>query len=99
MKQHIMRRHRGMFARSAAVALIAAGMIGTMAGSTAAWARDHQATDMQLDAELNNLFTQRYRPDPLAGAYDWVQPRSGLHGIEFVSPQRDFQLQGRGLGG
>jgi hypothetical protein len=98
MKHHTTRSHRATRARSAAAALLAAGMIVATAGSTVAWAADRQATDAQVDDAINHTFTQRNRADPFDGAYDWVQPQSHLRGTGLVSPQRDFQLQGRGLG-
>jgi hypothetical protein len=98
MTEHTTRFRRATLARRAAAAMLAVGMIATAAGTTTAWARDHQATDAQVDDEINHLFTQRHSPDPFNGAYDWVQPRAGLRGTGFVSPQRDFQMQGRGLG-
>jgi len=98
MSEHDTGLRRGVFTRTAAAALLAAGMITAMAGSTAAWAADRQATDAQVDDAINHTFTQRDRGNPLSGAYDWVAPRAGVHGTDFVAPQRDFQLQGRGLG-
>ena len=75
-------------------------MTALIAGATSAKAWDQQATDAQMDNELNYGaagYPGLFNPQPRSGAYASARPSAHIHGIGggFPAPEHDFQLEGR----
>jgi hypothetical protein len=85
---------RKTLARSFAALLAVAAMTAVTASTARAW--DQQATEAQMDNELNHGAAGGYARH-LSGAYASAHSRVHFRGIGVGAPasQRDFQLEGR----
>ena len=87
--------------KSLAAALTVAALTTLAAGATPAKASDQQATEAQMDNELNYGVAGRHRgvvsPQPWSGAYASANRSAHIRGIgrALPTPGRDFQLEGR----
>jgi hypothetical protein len=86
---------RGTLARSIATVLAVAA-IAVTAGMSTAKAWDQQATEAQMDDELNQRAAGAYSRH-LSGPYASAHSPGRFRGIGVAIPpaQRDFQLEGR----
>ena len=92
---------RKTLARSFAALLAVAAMTAVTASTAKAW--DQQATEAQMDNEINYraaggyayAASSRHR----SGAYASAHSPAHIRGFGVAAPQRDFQMGGRGLGG
>jgi len=87
---------RKTLGRSFTAMLAVAAVTTVMAGVTTAKAWDQQATEAQMDNELNHggygySATSRHLSGPYASAHSPAHIRS----FGAAAPQRDFQLEGR----
>jgi hypothetical protein len=84
-------------------AVLAVAAMTVLAGANTAKAWDQQATEAQMDNELNYraaggyayAASSRHR----SGAYASAHSPAHIRGFGVAAPQRDFQMGGRGLGG
>jgi hypothetical protein len=87
--------------KSLAAALTVAALTTLVAGATPAMAWDQQATEAQMDNELNYTATAGHRgfvnSEQFSGAYASARPSARIRGIGggFRAPEHDFQLEGR----
>ena len=92
---------RKTLARSFAAALALAAITAVTAGVSTANAWDQQATEAQMDNELNYGVNGGYgysaHARDLSGAYASARSRAHIRGNGGSAPawQRDFQLEGR----
>jgi hypothetical protein len=87
---------RKTLARSFTAVLAVAAMTAVTAGISTARAWDQQATEAQMDNELNQRAAGGYSRH-LSGAYDSAYSPAHARGNGGAVPtfQRDFQLEGR----
>ena len=92
---------RKTLGRSFTAALAIAAMT-VLAGANTAKAWDQQATEAQMDNEINHRAADGYAYSAgsrhLSGAYAGTHSPAHIRGFDVAVPQRDFQLGGRGLG-
>ena len=92
---------RKTLARSFAAVLAVAAMT-VLAGASTAKAWDQQATEAQMDNELNHRAAGGYAYSAdsrhLSGAYASAHSPAPIRDFGAAFPQRDYQLGGRGLG-
>jgi hypothetical protein len=86
--------------KSLAAALAVAALTTLVAGATPAKAWDQQATEAQMDNELNYAtagYPGPFNPQPRSGAYASARPSAHIRGIGggFPALEHDFQLEGR----
>ena len=83
-------------------AVLAVAAMTVLAGANTAKAWDQQATEAQMDNELNHRAAGGYATSAdsrhLSGAYASAHSPAHVRGVGVAVPQRDFQLEGRGLG-
>ena len=96
MNKLITTTSRKTLARSFTIMLALAAMTAVTAGVSTARAWDQQATEAQMDNELNQRAAGGYAPH-LSGAYASAHSSAHFRGIGGAIPtrQRDFQLEGR----
>jgi hypothetical protein len=85
---------RKTLARSFTAVLAVAAMTAVTAGVSPAKAWDQQATEAQMDNELNHRAPGGYSQH-LSGAYASARSPAHFRGIGVPTSGRDFQLEGR----
>jgi hypothetical protein len=83
--------------KSLAAALTVAALTTLAAGATPAKASDQQATEAQLDNDLNYRaagYPGLFNPQPRSGAYASARPFAHIRG-DIPAAEHDFQLEGR----
>ena len=94
MNKLITTTSRKTLARSFTAMLALAAMTAVTAGVSTARAWDRQATEAQMDDELNQQAAGGYARH-LSGPYASAHSSAHFRGIGGATRQRDFQLEGR----
>jgi hypothetical protein len=83
-------------------AMLAVAAMTVLAGANTAKAWDQQATEAQMDNEINHHVAGGYAyaasSRHVSGAYASAHAPAHIRGFGVAGPQRDFQMGGRGLG-
>lgn len=96
MNKPITATARTTLGRSFTAMLAVAAMTAVMAGVNTAKAWDQQATEAQMDNELNyGAYGYSANSRHLSGAYASAHSPAHIRGFGAAAPQRDFQLEGR----